>query len=125
MYKRQAQKSSTPVYCKPPTNKSQFRNAAFCGASIHTVPQIRLRYPYAAQRFIDNLPAIFAGTFNHALLEDASECSDLLKLYKNVAVKPVSYTHLDVYKRQDDGLSTDDATHRNFGAGGRITAGVR
>ncbi|STF43888.1 deoxyguanosinetriphosphate triphosphohydrolase [Escherichia coli] len=42
--------------------------------------------PYAAQRFIDNLPAIFAGTFNHALLEDASECSDLLKLYKNVAV---------------------------------------
>ncbi len=34
--------------------------------------------PYAAQRFIDNLPAIFAGTFNHALLEDASECSDLL-----------------------------------------------
>ena len=45
--------------------------------------------PYAAQRFIDNLPAIFAGTFNHALLEDASECSDLLKLYKNVAVKHV------------------------------------
>ncbi len=45
--------------------------------------------PYAAQRFIDNLPTLFAGTFNHALLEDASECSDLLKLYKNVAVKHV------------------------------------
>ncbi|OUJ67465.1 deoxyguanosinetriphosphate triphosphohydrolase [Escherichia coli] len=51
--------------------------------------------PYAAQRFIDNLPAIFAGTFNHALLEDASECSDLLKLYKNVAVKHV-FSHPDV-----------------------------
>ena len=43
----------------------------------------------------DNLPAIFAGTFNHALLEDASECSDLLKLYKNVAVKHV-FIHPDV-----------------------------
>lgn len=51
--------------------------------------------PYAAQRFIDNLPAIFAGTFNHALLEDASECSDFLKLYKNVAVKHV-FSHPDV-----------------------------
>lgn len=51
--------------------------------------------PYAAQRFIDNLPAIFAGTFNHALLEDASDYSQLLKLYKNVAVKHV-FSHPDV-----------------------------
>ncbi|WP_204565402.1 hypothetical protein, partial [Bacillus velezensis] len=45
--------------------------------------------PYAAQRFIDNLPQIFAGTFNQALLEDASGFSRLLELYKNVAVEHV------------------------------------
>ncbi|MGU0161276.1 hypothetical protein ACVXHB_19760 [Escherichia coli] len=50
--------------------------------------------PNAAQRFIDNLLR-FSRTFNHALLEDASECSDLLKLYKNVAVKHV-FSHPDV-----------------------------
>ncbi|EGW5166654.1 dGTPase, partial [Salmonella enterica] len=51
--------------------------------------------PYAAQRFIDNLPQIFAGTFNQALLEDASGFSRLLELYKNVAVEHV-FSHPDV-----------------------------
>ncbi|NDO81410.1 dGTPase [Citrobacter sp. NCU1] len=51
--------------------------------------------PYAAQRFIDNLPQIFDGNFNHALLEDASGFSQLLELYKNVAVKHV-FSHPDV-----------------------------
>ncbi len=62
---------------------------------VFTGKHLNKLVPYAAQRFIDNLPAIFAGTFNHALLEDASECSDLLKLYKNVAVKHV-FSHPDV-----------------------------
>ena len=36
--------------------------------------------PYAAARFIDNLPMIFSGEFNHALLEDDSSFSQLLEL---------------------------------------------
>ncbi|KAE9798798.1 dNTP triphosphohydrolase, partial [Escherichia coli] len=51
--------------------------------------------PYAAQRFIDNLPQIYEGSFNHALLEDASSFSQLLGVYKNVAVKHV-FSHPDV-----------------------------
>ncbi|CBG86944.1 dGTPase [Citrobacter rodentium] len=51
--------------------------------------------PYAAQRFIDNLEQIFAGTFNQALLEDGSSFSRLLKLYKNVAIKHV-FSHPEV-----------------------------
>ena len=51
--------------------------------------------PYAAQRFIDNLPTIFPGCFNQALLEDESPYSRLLKLYKNVAVRHV-FSHPEV-----------------------------
>ncbi len=51
--------------------------------------------PYAAARFIDNLPMIFSGEFNHALLEDESSFSQLLELYKNVAVRHV-FSHPDV-----------------------------
>lgn len=51
--------------------------------------------PYAAQRFIDNLPQIFDGDFNHALLEDESSYSELLALYKNVAIKHV-FSHPEV-----------------------------
>lgn len=41
--------------------------------------------PYAAQRFIDNLPQIFAGTFNQALLEDASglaACLNSIRMWR-------------------------------------------
>ncbi|MGS9154882.1 dGTPase, partial [Salmonella enterica subsp. enterica serovar Infantis] len=41
--------------------------------------------PYADQRFIDNLPQIFALTFNQSLMEDDSGFIRLLELYKNVA----------------------------------------
>ncbi|MGG5839522.1 dGTPase, partial [Huaxiibacter chinensis] len=51
--------------------------------------------PYAASRFIENLPMIFSGEFNHALLEDDSSYSQLLELYKNVAVHHV-FSHPDV-----------------------------
>lgn len=51
--------------------------------------------PYAAQRFIDNLAQIYDGSFNHALLEDESDYSQLLELYKNVAVNEV-FSHPDV-----------------------------
>ena len=51
--------------------------------------------PYAASRFIDNLPQIFSGEFNHALLEDDSSFSQLLELYKHVAMRHV-FSHPDV-----------------------------
>ncbi|QFQ07885.1 dGTPase [Enterobacter sichuanensis] len=51
--------------------------------------------PYAASRFIDNLPLIFDGEFNHALLEDDSSFSQLLELYKHVAMRHV-FSHPDV-----------------------------
>ncbi|WP_312953014.1 dGTPase [Superficieibacter sp.] len=51
--------------------------------------------PYAAARFIDHLPEIFDGEFNHALLEDDSAFSQLLELYKSVAVQHV-FSHPDV-----------------------------
>ncbi|MDU6924903.1 dGTPase [Franconibacter helveticus 513] len=51
--------------------------------------------PYAAQRFIENLPAVFDGSFNQALLEDESPSSRLLELYKRVAVRRV-FNHPDV-----------------------------
>lgn len=59
---------------------------------VHTLNQL---VPYAASRFIDNLPAIFAGDFNHALLEDDSPYSQLLKVYKQVAFRYV-FSHADV-----------------------------
>ena len=51
--------------------------------------------PYAASRFIDNLPMVFSGEFNHALLEDDSSFSQLLELYKHVAMRHV-FSHPDV-----------------------------
>ncbi|SQA97363.1 Deoxyguanosinetriphosphate triphosphohydrolase [Cedecea neteri] len=51
--------------------------------------------PYAAQRFIDNLPEIYSGEFNHALLEDDSPFARLLELYKQVAVRQV-FSHPDI-----------------------------
>ncbi|NHB90601.1 dGTPase [Photorhabdus cinerea] len=51
--------------------------------------------PYTAHRFIDHLPAVFAGTFNQALLEDKSEEHRLLKTLKNVACKRV-FNHPEV-----------------------------
>jgi dGTPase len=51
--------------------------------------------PYAAQRFIDNIGQIYAGSFNHALLEDDSPFSRLLELYKQVAKRHV-FCHPEV-----------------------------
>ncbi|WP_455426991.1 dGTPase [Dryocola sp. LX212] len=57
---------------------------------VNTLNQL---VPYAAQRFIDNLPEIFNGEFNHALLEDDSPFARLLELYKQVAVQHVFNHH--------------------------------
>ena len=59
---------------------------------VYTVGQL---VPRAAQRFIDNLPAIFAGSFNQALLEDRDEAFKLLSVYKHVALKYV-FNHEEV-----------------------------
>ncbi|WP_435929139.1 dGTPase [Dryocola sp. BD613] len=59
---------------------------------VNTLNQL---VPYAAQRFIDNLPQIYTGEFNHALLEDDSPYARLLELYKQVAVRQV-FSHPEV-----------------------------
>lgn len=48
---------------------------------------------YSAQRFIDNLPEIYLGRFNNALLEDKSPAHRLLKVLKTVAFKHVFNHH--------------------------------
>ncbi|EKT54207.1 dGTPase [Providencia sneebia] len=48
---------------------------------------------YSAKRFIDNLPEIYAGNFNSALLEDKSPAHQLLKALKMVAFKHVFNHH--------------------------------
>ncbi|NAW49619.1 dGTPase, partial [Salmonella sp. gx-f5] len=57
------------------------------------VQTVKHLVPHASIRFIDNLPAIFAGTFNQALLEDVSQANRLLKIYKSVAFKHVFNHH--------------------------------
>jgi dGTPase len=50
---------------------------------------------HAVRRFVDNLPAIFEGDFNHALLEDDGDEGRLLKLFKTVARQQV-FNHPEV-----------------------------
>ena len=50
---------------------------------------------YAVKRFVENLPAIFNGDFNHALLEDEGEEGRLLHLFKTVARQHV-FSHSEV-----------------------------
>ncbi|WP_241623674.1 dGTPase [Rosenbergiella epipactidis] len=50
---------------------------------------------HAVQRFIDHLPEIFAGSFNHALLEDQGDAGRLLAMFKRVARKHV-FRHSEV-----------------------------
>lgn len=50
---------------------------------------------HAVKRFIENLPAIFEGSFNHALLEDGGEEGRLLSLFKKVARQHI-FNHPEV-----------------------------
>lgn len=59
---------------------------------VNTVARL---VPHAAKRFLDNLPAIFSGHFNQALLEDSSPAYQLLKIFKTVAFKHV-FNHPEV-----------------------------
>jgi dGTPase len=118
-------------------NKSKtFRDPVdyfFLELRVQTVKHL---VPHAAIRFIDNLPAIFAGTFNQALLEDVSQANRLLKIYKSVAFKHVFNHHeveqlelqgyrvisglLDIYSPildmplQEFRQLVDDDTHRRY-----------
>jgi len=50
---------------------------------------------YAVKRFIENIEAIYAGNFNHALLEDEGEEGRLLAMFKTVARRHV-FNHSEV-----------------------------
>ncbi|MCL2891458.1 dGTPase [Brenneria tiliae] len=62
----------------------------FMNLRVNTVAKL---VPHASQRFIDNLPEIYNGAFNQALLEDESAQNRLLKIFKNVALKHVFNHH--------------------------------
>lgn len=51
----------------------------FMNIRVNTVARL---VPHASQRFIDNLPEIYSGAFNQALLEDESAQNRLLKIFK-------------------------------------------
>ncbi|MEH2922610.1 dGTPase [Samsonia erythrinae] len=62
----------------------------FMNLRVYTVGQM---VPHAALRFIENLPEIYSGAFNQALLEDDSPQNRLLGIFKRVAVKHVFNHH--------------------------------
>ncbi|MCA6953803.1 dGTPase [Pectobacterium polaris] len=62
----------------------------FMNLRVYTVGQM---VPHAALRFIDNLPEVYAGSFNQALLEDDSPQNRLLGIFKRVALKHVFNHH--------------------------------
>lgn len=51
--------------------------------------------PHAAERFIENIDEIYAGSFNHALLEDHDAQFKLLDIFKQVGFKHV-FSHESV-----------------------------
>ncbi|WP_300002096.1 dGTPase [uncultured Cedecea sp.] len=75
-------------YAIPDSAVDQF----FMYLRVNTLNQL---VPYAAQRFINHLPEIYTGEFNQALLEDDSSFSQLLEMYKQVAVHHV-FNHPEV-----------------------------
>lgn len=67
---------------------------------INTVSKL---VPHAVERFIENIDAIYQGSFNHALLEDRGAEFKLLDLFKTVALKQV-FTHPSIEKMELQGF---------------------
>lgn len=71
----------------------------FMQLRVNTVARL---VPYAAHRFIKNLPAIYAGAFDEALLEDKGAQAKLLRVFKEVARKYV-FNNAEVEKLELQG----------------------
>lgn len=69
-----------------PDNQHSHDDRFFMYLRVNTIGKL---VPHAARRFIDNLPAIYDGVLNEALLEDSSEQFKLLTIYKQVALRYV------------------------------------
>lgn len=57
--------------------------------------RVQLIHPlveHAAQQFIDNIEAVYEGSYNHALLEDGSLYHHMIATFKDVAVKHIFST---------------------------------
>nr|WP_208293481.1 dGTPase [Zophobihabitans entericus] len=65
-----------------PTGIDQF----FMFLRVNTIAKL---VPHATERFIENLPAIFDGSFNSALLEDKGAEYQLLEIFKTVGFNHV------------------------------------
>ena len=57
---------------------------------------------HAAERFVENLEAVFSGGFDEALTEDGSACHLLLQTLKNVALERV-FSHQEVEAQELQG----------------------
>lgn len=88
------EKSRTPAI-----PQSAIDDPFFMYLRVNTLNQL---VPYAAQRFIDNLTQIYRGEFNQALLEDDSPYSQLLEMFKQVAIHHV-FNHPEVEQRELQG----------------------
>ncbi|SIN73253.1 dGTPase [Salinivibrio sp. ES.052] len=65
--------------------------------------EVNQRLPrHAANRFVEHLPAVFDGTFNHALIEDNSVNHLIVQTFKNVA-KAHAFCHPEVERRELQG----------------------
>lgn len=71
----------------------------FMNLRVNTVSRL---VPYASQCFIKNMPAIFDGSFNQALLEDKGPQAKLLRVFKEVARKFV-FNNAEVEKLELQG----------------------
>lgn len=78
-------------------NKYEHRSADDVFFMYLRVNVVKLLVPHAAKRFLQNLPQIFAGNFNGALLpeQDDDGASRLLRTFKAVAYKYV-FSHHEV-----------------------------
>ena len=83
----------TEAWTEANTKKRRSRgDQFFMSLRVHVQREL---VKHAVQRFIEHLPDIFAGTFNHALLEDEGEAGRLLTMFKKVARKYV-FRHSEV-----------------------------
>lgn len=71
----------------------------FMQLRVNTVARL---VPYAAHRFLKNLPAIYDGSFDEALLEDKGAQAKLLRVFKEVARKYV-FNNAEVEKLELQG----------------------
>lgn len=65
-------------------NRAMVVDQFFMYLRVNTINSL---VPHAAERFIENIESVYAGSFNQALLEDRDAECRLLEIFKRVAIK--------------------------------------